>query len=138
MDVFDLNEEQCFDSTRHVERILNRFPGGDVSLACWEPRQISPDHCHPCATEIYFCFTGGGRMRTPDHEVAIVPGSFVIHPSGELHEYINGPERTLLFRLRVGDNMTSRHLANRGVEGWTQRPQDAAYFDANPVRRAVT
>jgi len=73
MDVFDVNEEQRFDPARHVERILEQWPGGDVSLACWEPGQISPDHCHPNATEIYFCFTGGGQMRTPDLEVTISP-----------------------------------------------------------------
>jgi len=132
MDVFNLNEEQRFDPKHHVERILNQWHGGDVSVACWEPGQISPDHCHPHATEIYFCFSGGGRMRTPDQEVTIVPGSFVVHPPGELHEYVNGTERTLLFRVRIGDDMASRHLANRGVKGWTQRPQDAAYFAANP------
>ncbi len=134
MDVFDVNKEQRFDPTRHVERILDQWSGGDVSLACWEPGQISPDHCHPHATEIYFCFTGGGQMRTPDHEVAISPGSFVVHPPGEVHEYVNGPERKLLFRVRIGDDMTARFLANRGIAGWTQRPQDAAYFAANPPR----
>ncbi len=134
MDVFDVNKEQRFDPARHVERILEQWPGGDVSLACWEPGQISPDHCHPHATEIYFCFTGGGRMRTPDLEVAISPGSFVVHPPGEVHEYVNGPERTLLFRVRIGDNMVARFLANRGIEGWTQGPQDAAHFAANPPR----
>ena len=134
MDVFNVNKEQRFDPARHVERILEQWPGGDVSLACWEPGQISPDHCHPNATEIYFCFTGGGQMRTPDLEVAISPGSFVVHPPGEVHEYVNGPERTLLFRVRIGDDMTARFLANRDIEGWTQGPQDAAYFVANPPR----
>ncbi|MGI9521315.1 MAG: cupin domain-containing protein [Hyphomicrobiaceae bacterium] len=132
MNVFDLNQEQHFDPTRHVERILDRLPGCDVSVACWEPSQISPYHCHPNATEIYFCFSGGGQMRTPDQSVTIDAGSFVVHPPGELHEYVNGPERTLLFRVRVGEDMTSRHLANRGIQGWVQRPQDRAYFAANP------
>ena len=36
---------------------------GDYTVACWEPGQISPNHCHPHATEIYFCFTGGGVSR---------------------------------------------------------------------------
>ena len=138
MDVFDVNKEQRFDPASHVERILDRWPGGDVSLACWEPGQISPDHCHPHATEIYFCFTGGGRMRTPDLEVAISPGSFVVHPPGEVHEYVNGPERTLLFRVRIGDDMIARFLVNRGIEGWTQAAQDAAYFAANPPRAEPT
>ena len=71
-------------------------------------------------------------MRTADQNITIDAGSFVVHPPGELHEYVNGSERTLLFRVRVGEDMTSRHLANRGIEGWVQRPQDKAYFTENP------
>jgi quercetin dioxygenase-like cupin family protein len=128
VDLFDLNEEQRFDGGKHVEKILSRWPGGDATVACWEPGQISPEHCHPYATEIYFCYTGGGRMRTPEGEVEITPGRFVIHPPGELHEYVNGPARTLLFRVRIGEDMTSRNVANRGVSNWTQSREDAAYF----------
>lgn len=134
MDVFDLNEEQRFDSAKHVEHILSRFSGGDTTVACWEPGQISPNHCHPHATEIYFCYTGGGRMITPEREVDVVPGSFVVHPPGEVHEYVNGPERTLLFRVRIGDDMVSRHLGNRRIKDWVQKPEDAAYFAENPVK----
>jgi quercetin dioxygenase-like cupin family protein len=133
MDAFDLNKEQRFDSKKHVEHILSRFSGGDTTVACWEPGQISPDHCHPHATEIYFCYTGGGIMRTPDREIEIVPGSFVVHPPGEVHEYENGPQRTLLFRIRIGDEMVSRHRANRGVTNWTQSRDDAAYYAENPI-----
>jgi hypothetical protein len=42
-------------------------------------------------------------MRTPTATIEIGPGAFVVHPRGELHEYINGPQRTLLFRVRYGD-----------------------------------
>lgn len=134
MDIFDLEVEKRFDTNRHVENILSRFPHGDTTVACWEPGQISPNHCHPFATEIYYCVSGGGRMRTPGREVDITPGSFVVHPPGEVHEYVNGPDRTLLFRVRVGDDLTSRHLDNRGIRNWVQRPEDAAYFAANPPR----
>lgn len=133
MDVFDLNREQQFDAKKHVENILSRFGGGDTTVACWEPGQISPDHCHPHATEIYFCYTGGGTMRVGDRVVEVVPGSFVVHPPGEVHEYENGPQRTLLFRVRIGDDMVSRHVANRGKPGWTQSPEDKAYYAANPT-----
>jgi quercetin dioxygenase-like cupin family protein len=109
MELFDLREEQRFDPARHVETILHRFGGGDVTVACWEPGQVSPHHAHPHATEIYYCVYGGGRMRLPDRTVDLVPGAFVLHPPGELHEYTNGPERTLLFRIRIGDDMTSIH-----------------------------
>src|SRR6516225_1465817 len=71
---FSVVDEQVFNSKRHVEKLLGRVAEGDVTVACWEPSQISPNHCHPHATEIYFCFEGGGVMRTPDRTVAVTPG----------------------------------------------------------------
>lgn len=130
--VFSLQSEQQWNPTRHVEKILGKIDMGDVTVACWEPGQISPYHCHPHATEIYFCFEGGGTMRTPERTVDVVPGSFVVHPRGELHEYSNGPQRTLLFRVRYGEDMAARHLDWRGRSGWMQSPADAAFFDAHP------
>jgi quercetin dioxygenase-like cupin family protein len=126
--VFSLEREEEWNPDQHVEKILGRVEGGDVTVACWEPGQISPYHCHPEATEIYFCFTGGGRMRTPDREVEVTPGSFVVHPPGELHEYINGSARTLLFRVRYGADMAARSLDWRGHRGWTQSAADEDFF----------
>src|SRR5215469_12614838 len=123
--VFKLEQEQQWDADRHVEKILGKIGAGDVTVACWEPRQISPYHCHPDATEIYFCFSGGGVMRTPAETIAVRPGAFVVHPPGEVHEYANGPARTLLFRVRYGADMRARHLTWRGREGWTQSAEDA-------------
>jgi len=37
--------------------------------------------------------------------VNLVPGAFVVHPRGELHQYTNGPDRTLLFRIRYGPDV---------------------------------
>ncbi len=128
--VFSLQHEQVWNPARHVEKILGKVDAGDVTVACWEPGQISPYHCHPNATEVYFCFEGGGRMRTPERTIDVVPGSFVVHPRGELHEYINGAQRTLLFRVRYGDDMRAHHVAWRGREGWAQSPADAAFFAA--------
>src|SRR3954471_396225 len=108
MDVFNLTEEQEWHPKRHVEKILATVADGDVTVACWEPGQISPYHCHPDATEIYFCYEGGGTMRTPERTVVVMPGSFVVHPPGELHEYVNGAQRTLLFRVRYGADMAAR------------------------------
>jgi hypothetical protein len=71
-------------------------------------------------------------MRTPKETIAIVPGSFVVHPPGELHEYENGPTRTLLFRVRYGADMASRHIDWRGNGDWHQSAEDAAYFKAHP------
>ena len=82
---FDLKAEEKFDPKHHVEKILGTAGEGDVTVACWEPGQVSPYHCHPNAVELYFCFEGGGTMRTPAETVEVKPGSFVVHPRGELH-----------------------------------------------------
>ena len=132
MEVFDLPAEARFDPRRHVEKILGRAGEGDVTVACWEPGQTSPYHCHPEATEIYLCLEGGGTMRTPERTVAVTPGSFVVHPRGELHEYVNGPARTLLFRVRYGTDMVSRTRSWDGNPEWRARPEDLAYFAARP------
>src|SRR5260370_38516216 len=47
-------------------------------------RQTSPYHCHPDATEIYFCFEGGGSMRTPTERPELAPGVCVVPPRGTL------------------------------------------------------
>ena len=82
-------------SRRAMREILDSVEDGDVTVACWEPGQVSPNHCHPNATEIYFCFEGGGVMRTPDQTIDVKPGAFIVHPPGELHEYENGSQRSL-------------------------------------------
>ncbi|MDH5748288.1 MAG: cupin domain-containing protein [Rhodospirillales bacterium] len=108
--VFSLAEEQEFDPKKHVEKILGTSDDGDFTVACWEPGQASPIHCHPNATEIYFCYQGGGTMRTSGRTVPVTPGSFIVHPEGEIHEYINGQERTLLFRVRYGEDMSAQRF----------------------------
>ena len=133
MHAFSLEREQKWDPKHHVEKILGIEADGDFTVACWEPGQISPYHCHPDATEIYFCFSGGGTMRTPTETIPVTPGSFVVHPAGEVHEYENGPARTLLFRVRYGTDMASRHYDWRGNADWKQSAEDAAYYKAHPV-----
>ncbi|HZP75084.1 MAG TPA: cupin domain-containing protein [Pseudolabrys sp.] len=133
MQVFSLDKEQLWDPKHHVEKILGQVGGGDFTVACWEPGQISPYHCHPHATEIYFCVSGGGTMRTPERTIAVTPGAFVVHPPGEVHEYANGAQRTLLFRVRYGEDMLSRHVEWRGNGSWKQSADDAAYYRAHPV-----
>ena len=128
MHVFKLSDEQQFNPVRHVEKILGTVAGGDVTIACWEPEQVSPNHCHPEATEIYFCFEGGGVMNTLEGTVEIVPGSFVLHPPGELHEYANGAERTLLFRVRYGADMVARIKDWPTNKDWNPTEEDIAYF----------
>ena len=60
--------------------------------------------------------------------VPIVPGGFVVHPRGELHEYENGPARTLLFRVRYGADMSTLTKEWRGNAAWTPKPADIAHF----------
>ena len=132
MHVFNLKTEQVFDPKKHVEKILGKMGEGDVTVACWEPGQFSPHHLHPNCTEIYFCFEGGGTMRTADQTVAVVPGAFVVHPRGELHEYINGPQRSLLFRVRYGEDMSTRSKDWPTNADFKTKPEDAAFFALNP------
>src|ERR1041384_6835107 len=132
MQAFNIEKEQEWNPKHHVEKILSELDvgggqSGDYTVACWEPGQISPYHCHPDATEIYFCFEGGGKMRTPRETIDVVPGSFVVHPPGELHEYANGPQRTLLFRVRYGADMASRHFGWPSNPDFTQDKSDADY-----------
>ncbi|MSP02806.1 MAG: cupin domain-containing protein [Acetobacteraceae bacterium] len=129
---FDLSAEQAFNPEHHVEKILGKIGEGDVTVACWDPGQVSPNHLHPNATEIYFCFSGGGTMRTPTGDVAVKPGSFVVHPRGELHEYVNGPERTLLFRVRYGDDMSTRSKDWPTNKTFQAKPADDAFFLDHP------
>jgi hypothetical protein len=62
--------------------------------------------------------------------VEITPGSFVVHPPGELHEYVNGPERTVLFRVRYGKDFSARTKDWPRNTEWRARPEDAEYFAA--------
>jgi hypothetical protein len=71
-------------------------------------------------------------MVTPSGTVDISPGAFVVHPPGELHEYRNGPTRTLLFRVRYGTDMSSRHFGWPSNPDWRQKPRDAEYFSQHP------
>jgi quercetin dioxygenase-like cupin family protein len=130
--VYDLSAEQAFNPVRHVEKILGKVGEGDVTVACWEPGQTSPNHLHPNATEIYFCFSGGGVMRTPAGDVDVKPGSFVVHPRGELHEYVNGPQRTLLFRVRYGHDMSTRSKDWPTNAEFSAKPEDEAFFRTHP------
>ena len=125
--VFDLKPKQQWNPEHHVERVLGKVSGGDFTVACWEPGQISPYHCHPNCTEIYFCYEGGGKMRTPERTVDIVPGSFVVHPPGELHEYVNGPQRTMLFRVRYGTATNRARSPIAAMRAGSKRPKTSPF-----------
>ena len=73
-------------------------------------------------------------MRLPGGTTDVVPGSFCVHPPGEVHEYINGPQRTLLFRVRHGTDMLSRHVGWPSNPDFKQSADDAEYYRKNPPR----
>lgn len=50
-------------------------------------------------------------MRTPEQTVEVRPGTFVVQPPGEVDEYANGEQRTLLFRVCYGADMCSDVIA---------------------------
>lgn len=136
MHLFDLRAEQQFDAQVRMERVLLTTDGGDFTCACWEPGHVSPYHCHPYATESYLCFEGGGLMRTPTQTVEVTPGTFVVHPPGELHEYENGAERSLLYRVRYGPDLSPRTIAWRTQSDWHPDPLDEEYLREHPEARA--
>ena len=128
MQIHNLKDEEEYNADHHVHKILAEIEGGDATIACWEPGQTSPNHCHPNASEIYFCFEGGGVMRTSEASFEIKPGSFTFHPPGEIHEFLNGDTRTILFRIRYGGDKISRHKSWNGKSNWEQRLSDKAFF----------
>jgi hypothetical protein len=52
-------------------------------------------------------------------------------------QYENGPQRTLLFRVRYGKDMSYRTKEWRGHQGWQQSPEDEAYFRQHPFGETV-
>ena len=126
--IHNLKDEEEYSTDHHVHKILAEIEGGDATIACWEPGQTSPNHCHPNASEIYFCFEGGGIMRTAEASVVIRPGSFTFHPPGEVHEFLNGDTRTILFRIRYGGDKISRHKSWDSNSKWKQCLADKTFF----------
>ena len=52
----------------------------------------------------------------------------MVHPRGELHELTNGPERSILFRVRYGDSMTTRTKNWPTNPKWKPTEIDLEYF----------
>ena len=56
------------------------------------------------------------------------PAAFVVHPVGELHEYRNGPRRTLPFRVRHGGDPAPRIKEWPSNPNWTPTAEDLGYY----------
>ena len=73
MQVFNLLAQQEFDPERHVEKILGTVGEGDVSVACWEPGQISPDRSSSIRNGDLFLLPGRGHNRIPARQCGGLP-----------------------------------------------------------------
>ena len=60
MEFVDLKAAREFSPKHHIHKSLTATPRSDISIACWEPGQTSPIHCHPGADEIYHVVEGNG------------------------------------------------------------------------------
>ena len=98
-------ERTALQPAEDVEKVLGKVGEGDVTVACWEPGQVSPNHLHPNATEIYF--QGGGTMRT-DRDRGAQARQLHRASSRRAARIHQQPATTLLFRVRYGDDMSTR------------------------------
>lgn len=88
MKIIDLKAAERFDPHHHVHDTLAESPVCTVSIACWEPGQISPIHAHPEAEEIYHVLEGEGLFRDGKSERKLGPRGTVIFPVGEVHQVL--------------------------------------------------
>ena len=47
MEFVDLKGAEEYSPHHHVHKSLTATPRSDITIACWEPGQTSPIHCHP-------------------------------------------------------------------------------------------
>jgi len=105
---------------RHVEKILDRIGAGDVSVACWEPARSAPITATRRHRNL-FLLRGRRQDAHAIRDNRRCAGMFVVHPAGEVHEYANGPHRTLLFRVRYGADMRAHHAQWRTTRAGSNR-----------------
>jgi quercetin dioxygenase-like cupin family protein len=101
MEVLDLAGAQEFSPRHHVQKSLSETGHSSVSVASWEPGQISPIHHHPAADEIYHVLEGAGVFRTAAGERRLRAGDTVIFPAGEVHQ-VESVTRMVLYRVQAG------------------------------------
>ena len=117
MEIVDLKAAEEFSPHHHVHKSLTATSRSDISIACWEPGQISPIHCHPGADEIYHIVQGEGIFNDGRTERRLGRGDTVIFPAGEVHQ-VQALTRMVLYRVQAG--------ADRHPESLTAWPAPAA------------
>ena len=101
MKIVDLKRAVEFSPDRHVQKSLAESPRCGISIACWEPGQVSPIHSHPDADEVYHVLHGEGVFRDGREEARVGPGATVLFPAGEPHQ-VECLTRMVLYRVQAG------------------------------------
>ncbi len=112
MEILDLKGTQEFSSTHHIQKSLVDSPLCGVSIACWEPGQVSPIHNHPEADEIYYLLEGEGLFSNGRTERRLGPGGIVFFAAGEPHQ-VQSLTRMVLYRVQAGSDRRHQVFA-----GW--------------------
>lgn len=85
----------------HIRKPLVNTPYCSVSVASWEPGQVSPIHHHPGADEIYHVLEGEGIFSDGRTEQRLGPGGTVIFTAGEPHP-VRSLTRMVLYGGQAG------------------------------------
>jgi len=125
MEVLDLKGAREFSPQHHVQRFLTNTPYCSVSVASWEPGQVSPIHHHPGADEIYHVLEGEGLFSDGRSERRLGPGGTVLFPAGELHQ-VRSLTRMVLYRVQAGADRHPEFLARWPADGPATPPRAGA------------
>lgn len=101
MEFVDLKAAEEYSPAHHVHKSLTQTERSDITIACWEPGQTSPIHCHPGADEIYHVVSGEGLFRDGRTEKKLGPGGTVLFPAGDVHQ-VHALTRMVLYRVQAG------------------------------------
>jgi mannose-6-phosphate isomerase-like protein (cupin superfamily) len=115
MEFVDLKGAEEYSPHHHVHKTLTATQRSDITIACWEPGQTSPIHCHPGADEIYHVISGSGLFTDGQTERKLSAGDTVIFPAGDVHQ-VSAITRMVLYRVQAG---ADRHA--EALEAWPKR-----------------
>ena len=139
MHAFNIDKEQEWDPKKHVEKILAELDvgggqAGDYTVACWEPGQVSPNHCHPYATEIYFCFSGGGKMRLPSRPSTWCRARSASIRRARCTNTSTGRSARCCSGCATAPTCCRAMSSGRSNPDFKQSAEDAEYYRNNPPR----
>ena len=111
MQILDLVGAREFSQSHHIQKFLAELCRCSVSVACWEPGQVSPIHSHPEADEIYHVLEGEGVFSDGSGERRLGVGGTVVFPAGEAHQ-VRSMTRMVLYRVQAGVNRSPTMFAD--------------------------